>query len=307
MKKTLLTMVFLVFCVTLSFSQEIIPLYEGKAPGSEDWAYKELEFTHPFMTGLMIRNVVDPTLTVFTPDKSVANGSAVIVCPGGGNVWLSYSSEGTEVAEWLSQRGFTAFVLKYRLNKTPETEEGFNQFLADMFKFMSRLNENKDSVPASMPKLPVTEYDRYYGGDDGIRALQLVRQLSEEYGIDPAKVGIMGFSAGAGITMHTILHTEPGTGPDFAAPIYGGWLGDASVPANAPPLFILAAADDPIAASSPELYKAWIAAGFSAELHIYSKGGHGFGMKKQDLPVDNWIERLGDWLKAQGYMKYRLP
>lgn len=80
-----------------------------------------------------------------------------------------------------------------------------------MFEFMTRLNEDKDLDPTSMPKLPVKEYDRYYGGDDGIRALQLVRQLSDKYGFDPDKVGIMGFSAGAGVTMHTILNAEPGT------------------------------------------------------------------------------------------------
>jgi acetyl esterase/lipase len=115
MKKLL----FAVICIALleinGFSQKILHLYEGKAPSSEGWNYNEIE-----MPGRMIRNVVDQTLEVFMPDKSLATSTAVIVCPGGGNIWLIYSNEGTGVAKWLAGKGITAFVLKYRLLKTPE-------------------------------------------------------------------------------------------------------------------------------------------------------------------------------------------
>jgi len=283
-----------IICTTLlglnGFSQQIVRLYEGKAPGSEDWNHKEIEWTSPMMTGLMIRNVVDPTLEVYMPDKELATGTSVIVCPGGGNVWLSYSNEGTEVAKWLAAKGITAFVLKYRLNKTPEDPEEFAAFTLEFFKRIMALQS-----PVPLPS------EKYLGGDDGIRAVEYIRQHAGEFGIDPEKVGIMGFSAGAAVTIHVVMNSAPDRQPNFAAPIYGGWLGDSKIPDNAPPLFILAAADDPISDACPDLYKVWKAAGLSAELHLYSKGGHGFGMTQRGIPVDSWIERLHDWVKATGF------
>ena len=111
--------------------------------------------------------------------------------------------------------------------------------------------------------------------------MEYVRNHADEFGIDPDKVGIMGFSAGAALTMYVILNSEPDKLPAFAAPIYGGWLAGAKIPANAPPLFIAGAADDPISDGNPDLYNAWRKAGLAAELHMYSKGGHGFGMNKK--------------------------
>jgi len=248
--------------------------------------------------GLMIRNVVDPTLEVYMPDKSMASGTAVIVCPGGGNIWLSYSSEGTDVAKWLAGKGITAFVLKYRLNKTPEDETEFGKFTMEFFSRILAPPGEGDSARRAPVPLPS---EKYLGGEDGIRAVEYVREHASEFGIDPEKVGIMGFSAGAGVTMHVIINSAPDRQPDFAAPIYGGWLGDSEIPEDAPPLFILAAADDPISEGCPDLYKAWRAAGKSAELHMYSKGGHGFGMAQSDMPVDTWIERLYDWMIASGF------
>jgi acetyl esterase/lipase len=102
--------------------------------------------------------------------------------------------------------------------------------------------------------------------------------------------------------MGVVMDCDADSRPDFAAPIYGGGTNDKPVPSAAPPLFILGAADDPIAARGPHLYSAWREAGHSAELHLYAQGGHGFGMKKQNLPVDSWIERFGDWLRSQGLL-----
>lgn len=297
MRKFIFSMCFILFLGQSLLSQKIVRLYEGRAPGSEDWNYKEIQIKSQWAgNGVMIRNVADPALEVFMPEKSVSTGTAVIVCPGGGNVWLSYSSEGTEVAEWLAQKGITAFVLKYRLNKTPEDPAEFEKFVQDFFRQLLAISDEGES----RPRVPMPS-DKYLGGEDGIRAVEVVRQHAAEFGIDPRKVGIMGFSAGAGVTMHTVMNSAPGSRPDFAAPIYGGWIGDSKIPENAPPLFILAAADDPIAAGSTELYKSWKAAGLSAELHLYSKGGHGFGMSKRGMPVDTWIERLNEWMKASGF------
>jgi len=300
MKKSVIIVILISLLVGNAFSQDIVHLYEGKAPGSEDWNYTEVEFNNPGTTTKMLRNVVDPTLEVFTPEKSIATGTAVIICPGGGNVWLSYESEGTEVAEWLVKKGITAFVLKYRLNKTPEDPEEFKEFwngFGARIKAMRKADEKGDKKVVDQ-----SETDQhYFGGDDGIRAIQYVKEHASEYNISPNKVGMIGFSAGAGVTMHTILNSSSSNMPDYAATIYGGWLRGKPVPDNAPPLFILCAADDPIASGSPDLYAAWRAKGLSAELHIFSKGGHGFGMDQRGLPVNKWIELFYDWLKISKF------
>ncbi len=277
MKRLFIPALIMVLLTAEGYAQEIIRLYEGRAPGSEDWNYSEVEFANPGTETKMIRNVVDPTLEIYTPEKSAATGTAMIICPGGGNVWLSYESEGTAVAEWLRKKGITAFVLKYRLRKTPEDPREFEDFW-------------KNFGTPRAKSTPIND-TRNYGGEDGIRALQLVREHASEYGIDPKKVGIMGFSAGAGVTMYVILNSDDAAQPNLAGAIYGGWLREEKVPESAPPLFILCAADDRIAANSPDLFKEWRAAGKSAELHIYSKGGHGFGMDPHGLPVDDWINR----------------
>jgi acetyl esterase/lipase len=111
----------------------------------------------------------------------------------------------------------------------------------------------------------------------------------------------MGFSAGAFVTMYSIMNSKPGKQPDFGAPIYGGSLNGLNVPDNAPPVFIACAADDRIAANSPDIFKAWREAGKSAELHIYSKGGHGFGLSPGNMPVNTWIDRFYEWLKISGF------
>jgi len=290
MKHILFITGFIFSFIGSTLSQEIVSLYEGKAPGSEEWNYEEVEFANPGTKTRMLRNVVDPTLEVFVPEKEIASGTALIICPGGGNVWLSYESEGTAVAEWLVKKGVTAFVLKYRLRKTPEDPNDFEDF----WKNFGR--------PGTTPSANANTSDmQNYSGADGLKAMQYVREHARAYGIDSDKVGMMGFSAGAGVTMHVILNSDQDNQPDFAALIYGGWLRGSDVPENAPPIFILCAADDRIAAGSPDLFKSWLGAGKSAELHIYSKGGHGFGMDKQGKPVDHWIERLYDWLVITGF------
>jgi len=301
MKKALLFVIGLSFIAMNVNSQKIVRLYDGKAPGSENWNYKEIIYNNQWSPTpeKMIRNVVDPTLEIFMPEKQMATGTAMIVAPGGGNIWLSYQNEGTAVAEWLAKKGVTAFVLKYRLNKTPEDPEEFQKFTMEFFRRLPQLadslNNRLSSPTVSLPS------EKYLGGEDGIRAVEYVRQHAAEYGVDPKKVGIMGFSAGAGVTMHVVMNAGPEQMPDFAAPIYGGWIDDSKIPENAPPLFILAAADDAISNGCPDLFKAWRAAGKSAEIHIYSKGGHGFGMSQKGLPVDTWIERLYDWMVASGF------
>lgn len=280
--------------IAQNHSQEIVHLYEGKAPGSENWNYSEIVYSEKYTNLKMVRNVVDPTLEVFLPEDSIATGTSVVICPGGGNVWLSYENEGTAVAEWLVKKGITAFVLKYRLHKTPEDPKKFEEFSKT---FMSGIKTNKteNTKPGESEEL------HYYGGEDGMKAIQYVRDHAEKYKINPNKIGIIGFSAGAGVCMYVIQLSEADKQPNFVGLIYGGWLKDEKLSDSAPPAFILCAADDPIATNSPDLYKAWKDAGKSAELHIYSKGGHGFGMTDRRRPVNKWIERFYDWLLVSGF------
>jgi acetyl esterase/lipase len=243
----------------------------------------------------MVRNVVSPTLTAFLPERSKANGTAIIICPGGAFRFLSWQNEGTDVAEWLRARGVSAFVLKYRLVDMGATEAEFQKRLDEFFRPKAQDKNKRDANADAVPKL---------AAEDGRQAIRVVRKRASEWGIDPDRIGILGFSAGGVVTYESALHYDADSRPSFAAPIYGPPSDPFTVPADAPPIFILCADDDRSAATrSANLYAAWTAAGKSAELHVYSKGGHGFGMRKQGLPVDAWIERFGDWLAVQGLLK----
>jgi acetyl esterase/lipase len=276
-------------------SGTVIPIWPGVAPGSEGWRQQEVEFRVGGQMG--IRNVTTPTLTAFLPDPATATGAAVVVCPGGGFRFLSWQSEGTEVAQWLQKRGVAAFVLKYRLKETAASEDDYGK---EMLSFLSMVFQFKDRDLSSDAAKTLESDMRASGAPgvaDGRQAIRLLRQRAKEWGIRPDRVGIMGFSAGAIVTMGAVTSDDVQSRPDFAAPIYGPVFGEIQVPAAAPPLFILCASDDPIGeASSVRLYSAWRDAGRQAELHLYEKGGHGFGMTKKNLPVDGWIERFGDWL-----------
>ncbi|MEK7257877.1 MAG: family 16 glycoside hydrolase [Bacteroidota bacterium] len=283
------------------YQPQVIRLYEGAAPGSESWTQQETWSPNPWDdTYFFLRNVTTPTLTAYLPDPAKATGTSVIVAPGGGFHFLSWKSEGSEVAEWLAERGIAAFVLKYRLVNTGTTDEEFKKKVIELFSgFGSEqadstriLNRNREM--ASVAQLAT---------QDGLQAIRLVRQRAAEWKISPDRIGILGFSAGARVSAGAAAqYVDAASRPDFVAPIYGGMWGDFNVPADAPPLFALVATDDKLAVKTTmELYEKWQAAGRPAELHVYSKGGHGFGMNKKGMPSDDWIERFGEWLKASGF------
>jgi acetyl esterase/lipase len=269
-------------------AQDVIPLYAGAAPGSPPANYPEKEYFSKVWNTEIVTNVTRPTLTVFKPSPELKNGTAIIVCPGGGFMALSIASEGTDVAKYLAAKGVTAFVLKYRLAHTGEDAAAeFGALYADKKKFEETV---KDVEPMAVA--------------DGLAAVAYVRKHASEWGISPDKVGIIGFSAGGAVTAGVAFNYIPEGRPAFVAPIYGAVLKDEPVPPDAPPMFIAAATDDSLglAPESIALYQKWAAAKKSVELHMYAKGGHGFGMRQQNIPTDHWIDRFAEWLQLEGFL-----
>ncbi len=283
----------LVFLITLcSYSQKVIRLYTGKAPGSETWTWTETESMNNAFNTPLVYNVTDPTITVFPADPQTANGTAVVICPGGGFQILSISSEGTQVAKWLNTKGITAIVLKYRLVHSISADP--------VAELMAKMQNREDFEKATDPVITMAI-------EDGKKAMEWVRSHAAELNINPKRIGIMGFSAGGTVTMGVGTSYTAENRPDFLAPIYlfRDPKRNMGVPKDAPPIFVCAATDDQLnlAPHSIALYNDWIAAGKTAELHMYSKGGHGFGMRKQNLPSDTWIERFAEWLNLQGFLR----
>src|SRR5262245_8394342 len=286
--------------------QPVIPLYSGVAPGSENARQKEVEFTNADQQR-RIRNVTQPTLTAFLPERSQANGTAIIIAPGGGFMHLAIEKEGNDLARWLQARGVAAFVLKYRLMDSG-TEDEYRQRAAATTR--ATTTQPDTAAPAApTPALapapnPARQRAIEFAIADGQQAVRLVRERAAQWGIAPDRIGLMGFSAGGMLTMGVVMNNVIASRPNFAAAIYGGNTNNHPVAADAPPLFIAVASDDPLAAvSSAKLYLDWKAAGRRAELHIYSQGGHGFSMTKRGLPVDSWIDRFGEWLQTEGLLK----
>lgn len=297
MKKAFLIVATLLLGVSLeSQAQQVIPLYEGKAPGSENWTWSEQEYSNNAFKTRVVYNVVKPTLTVYLPTPELATGTAVIVAPGGAFHILSIDSEGIEVAKWLNSKGVAAFVLKYRLVRSM-TDNPVSELMPKMQDF-----KKLDEINAPVVDMAVA---------DGKKAIEYVRSHAKELDILPNQIGIMGFSAGGALTLGVGLSYTAANRPDFIAPIYPKTdiFGPLKVPADAPPAWICAASDDQLgfAPHATALYDAWIGAKKIAELHMYQKGGHGFGMNKQKIPTDTWYERFGEWMKLQGLLKKLRP
>jgi acetyl esterase/lipase len=258
---------------------QTIEIWPGVAPGSEQWSYVEKRVENT-PNGAIVVNVVKPTLTAFLPERSKATGSGVIIAPGGAFVALAIEQEGNAVARWLQQKGIAAFVLKYRL---------------------------MEQRASGMPSMPEMELAGKYAAADGVQALKVLRQRASQWGVAPDRIGFIGFSAGATVATEPLLSTDAAARPNFVGLLYGGPFGGPSnVPAQLPPVFLAWAQNDPISANTVvKLYDALKAAGHSPEAHVYTAGGHGFGMKQQGLSSDHWIEAFHAWLAAQGFTKPR--
>src|SRR6188768_3469637 len=214
----------------------------------------------------MARNISTATLTPFLPKAGKANGAAVIVAPGGGFRWLSLGNEGWEVAQALADRGIAAFVLKYRLQPTPESLDAFKESM------------NRTFAAAAM-----------------------IIKRAKEWGVDTARLGMIGFSAGAGLTMHCTLNSKS-MELDFIGPIYGG-MGPVEVPKNAPPMFNVIATDDFLFRGQFGVVDSWFKAGKPVEFHLYQNGGHGFGLGNPDRTSNRWFDAFMYWLEVNHFLK----
>jgi acetyl esterase/lipase len=240
------------------------------------------------------RNVTLATLTPFLPDPAKASGAAVVVAPGGGFFSLSMENEGWDVARALADKGIAAFVLKYRLNQTAEKLEDFEAAMAARF-----------SNPSAQPPRPTPDDMKTRIAPqvaDARAAFALIRSRAAEWKIDTDRIGMLGFSAGAMLTMATALEGVDAK-PAFIGNVYGPLMA-VDVPADAPPLFVALAADDPFFANSGfGLIESWHKANKPVEFHYYEQGGHGFGMYPKETTSTGWFGAYVDWMTMHGMLK----
>jgi acetyl esterase/lipase len=277
--------------VAIAAEPNAIALYSGTAPGSEGATQKEVWSN---VNGeIWIRNITKPTLTPYLPKKGKGNGAAVLVVPGGGFKFVSMSNEGTPIAQWLADRGVAAFVLKYRVDETPDSEADFGKAMMAMFSAPPREGGPSQEMQATIDKARA----------DAQVALRMIRGNAAKWGVDPKRVGMLGFSAGAMTTMATTLANAPDAKPDFIAPIYG-FMTPVTPPANPQPMFAAMAGDDMLFNKQGYgLLESWAKAGGSVEFHMYQGGGHGFGSHKKGTTSDLWFDQFMTWMKAQGLLK----
>ncbi|MFM5924813.1 MAG: alpha/beta hydrolase [Novosphingobium sp.] len=263
-----------------------IPLYGAANPGSpvgENWVR--------FAGRYAVRNVTYPTLTPVFPKKGKANGAAVVVAPGGAFMMLAMDHEGWMVARALADRGITAFVLKYRLIQTPKDEAESSKFVGQMM--MKEIGSPMDGALLKQSFAPA----------DARAAIAMVRSNAAKWHVDPARVGIIGFSAGAMTSRRVALDAPPAERPDFVGYIYGPQDAE-PVPADAPPLFDAIALNDSLFPSKGfPIAAAWLAARRPVEIHGYQTGDHGFGLGIPGTTTTGVIDQFVAWLSMQGFLK----
>jgi len=298
MMRRLLAMIALLAVPLFAQSQDkptVVELWPGKAPGeTKDLPPEASQEQKPGQRQVnRLGNITKPQLHVYKPAKDKDTGTAIVIAPGGGYSILAWDHEGEEVAKWLTTIGVTGIVLKYRVPRRP-------------------------GEPTNQPPLTALM--------DAQRAIRLARAKASEWGYDAKKVGMLGFSAGGHLTAWTATNPdlksyEPfddsdklSAKPDFLALIYPAYLvknekKDEFAPEikwtkDSPPTFFAHAYDDPVTPeSSVRSFLLLKQLKVPAELHVYTAGGHGYGIRDDGKPVNTWPARLGDWLGAQGYLK----
>ena len=288
--KKIVVVVMSLFSLTHGLAQEIVELPNTDTKGVV-WKNPEKQYFTKIWDTEVVTNVSKPTMQVFRPSSETNNGTAIVVAPGGALYALSIENEGNLVGKWLAEKGITAFVLKYRL--VPTGEDG----VAEVSELITNPQKMVEEVAKVLP----------YSIQDGLNAVTYVRENAGKYGLDPNKIGFMGFSAGGAVTMGVGYGYDPNNRPNFLVPVYP-WTDVITVKKpkkDVPPTLIICATDDPLglAKGSIELYESLEKEGKSVALQMYAKGGHGFGMRKQGLPSDHWIERFYEWSLAQALVE----
>ena len=239
---------------------------------------------------MVVRNVTRPTLTPVLPAPGKATGAAVVVAPGGAFMLLAMDHEGWQVAHWLADHGIAAFVLKYRLLPTPANPDAAAREMGA--RVMASVKD--PSSPPALSDPAATE--------DALAALKLVRARAGQWGVDPARVGMIGFSAGAMTALNAALASDPAARPAFFGYVYGPQLAVA-VPAKAPPMFAAIAFDDSLFPNQGfAVETAWHKAGVPVELHAYQAGDHGFGTGKAGTTSTGLLPQFRLWLEANGWL-----
>jgi acetyl esterase/lipase len=268
-----------------------IPLKTGGVegqPASETWFR---QWGDP-----MARNISTATLTPFLPKPGKGNGAAVIVAPGGGFRWLSMGNEGWEVAQALADQGIAAFVLKYRLRPTPESLDAFKESMnRPPAAATPPSGTSKDTAPAPPPRPDLSNQLQ-----DAEAAYNMIVKRAADWGVDTARLGMIGFSAGAGLTMHCTLNSKS-MKLHFIGPIYSG-MGPVEVPKNAPPMFNVIASDDFLFRGQFGVIESWFKAGRPVEFHLYQNGGHGFGLGNPDRTSNKWFDAFIHWLDVNDFL-----
>jgi acetyl esterase/lipase len=268
-----------------------IPLGAGGSPRSEIWETMFGQTT--------LRNVTQPALYPVLPPAGKANGTALVIAPGGAFLSLSFDSEGLLVARYLAERGVTCFVLAYRLEPTPKDARDFMATVGKRFSGAARAQRTHADLKESPAVLQAQ--------DDGLAAIRYLRTNAAALRIDPRRIGFIGFSAGGITAMNVATAYDAASRPDFVGVIYGA-APERPVPADAPPAFVALAADDALMGrAGVPIFESWRAAGKPVELHVYAAGDHGFGMRKTDTSADNWIEHFTQWLRASRLLQPPRP
>ncbi len=246
----------------------------------------------------MARNITTATLTPFLPKPGKANGTAVIVAPGGGFMWLSMGNEGWEVAQALADKGIAAFVLKYRLRPTPDSLEAFSAWMNRPRPVAppSPDTSKKATPPAAPPQMDLSNQL-----EDAEAAYAMIVNRAKQWGVDTGRIGMIGFSAGAGLTMHSTLHSKT-MKLAFIGPIYGG-LGPVEVPKSAPAMFNVIATDDFLFNGKFGMIESWFKAGIPVEFHLYQNGGHGFGLGNPGKTSNRWFDAFMYWLEVNRFLQ----
>jgi acetyl esterase/lipase len=264
----------------------VLDVWPGSAPGEVGTIPAEGYIDEQPPGVKRLANVSHPTLTIHRPTPEKDTGASVVICPGGGYYILAIDLEGDEVAAWLNSIGVTGIVLKYRVPRREGTP------------------------PNKQPIQPLMDVQR---------AVRMVRGHASEWKLDPHRVGVLGFSAGGHLSAAACTRHEeavyPATDdvdkldarPDFAVLVYPGGMENLDNPENpatrvtpkTPPMFLAHAGDDPVSSmNSVNVYAALKKAGVPAELHIYAKGGHGFGLRPSDNPCSTWPKRCEEWMRS---------